>query len=549
MARLSDVSKLHPAIRQSVKAIRKQLHEENIPFEVFEAFRTPSRQQYLYAQGRTRSGSKVTWAGPWSSIHQYGLAVDFVLKKNGKWSWDDTGNNAAAWTRMHEIAKENGMTPIYSRKTGKLIEKPHIQLAGISSKQLYLGKYPEGGDLAWAEQLGDLIESWKGSKAPPKPPTNLPNRPAFDPEDYEEDQSMSHTDLFKLIHPFVMKWEGEKYTDNPRDNGGPTKYGITQQTLTGWLGRKASKAEVKNLTRQTADKIFKANYFDRVKCEQMHPRIATVVYNGAVLHGVSRSGRFVQEALNVLKTIVNGEAVEIDGVIGKQTLSGIEKANPERLCQAYIEVQEGYLKRHEDFDYYGKGWLNRTHALREFISKLPAGSSSLGEQDMQLPENYKGIDTSSIIELLQALATNRIRRSNETRVSEPEEQLDEPANANGGNEALIALLTQLIEAQNKAPKPIPANQPINTPMGDAFGKTLGGLLNGKKTIIGIVGLVTTVLFPESQILSAILSPAVTETLKPLTPLLGTVFGGLSAWGGFHKLEKAIYRVAGRTAAQ
>ena len=83
MSRLSDVSKLHPAIRQSVKAIRKKLHDENIPFEVFEAFRTPTRQQYLYAQGRTRPGAKVTWAGPWCSIHQYGLAVDFVVKK--KW--------------------------------------------------------------------------------------------------------------------------------------------------------------------------------------------------------------------------------------------------------------------------------------------------------------------------------------------------------------------------------------------------------------------------------------------------------------------------------
>ncbi len=548
MSRLSNVSKLHPAIRQSVKAIRKKLHDENIPFEVFEAFRTPTRQQYLYAQGRTRPGAKVTWAGPWSSIHQYGLAVDFVLKKNGKWSWDDTGTNARAWSRMHEIAKEHGMTPIYSKKTGKLIEKPHIQLAGISSKQLYLGQYPEGGDLAWAEQLGDLIESWKGAKAPPMPPSNLPVRPAFDIEDPEEVDKMPHDELFALVHPFVMKWEGEKYTDNPRDNGGVTKYGITQGTLTGWLGRKASKTEVKNLTRETADKIFKANYFDRVKCEQMAPRIAAVVYNGSVLHGVSRSGRFVQKALNALGVTVEGEAVEVDGIIGKQTLAGIDKSNTDRQCDAYIEIQEGFLRRHEDFDYYGKGWLNRTGALRVFISNLPASSSSLGEEDMQLPENFKGVDTSAIIQLLATLAENRIRRSTETRVSEPEDQLDDNPQTPNSNEAIIALITQLLAGQNATPEVIPADKSVNTPMGNAFGKTLGNLLNGKKTIIGIAGLITTVLFPESQLLSTLLAPAVTETLQPLTPMLGTVFGGLAAWGGFHKLEKAIYRVAGKTAA-
>lgn len=547
MSRLSDVSKLHPAIRQSVKAIRKQLHDENLPFEVFEAFRSPTRQQFLYAQGRTRPGNKVTWVGPWSSIHQYGLAVDFVLKKNGKWSWDDTGKNASAWSRMHEIAKENGMTPIYSKKTGSLIEKPHIQLAGISSKQLYQGKYPEGGDIVWAEQLGDLIENWNGAKVPPKPPTNLPVRPAFETEDFEEEDAMSRDELFALVHPFVMKWEGDRYTDNPRDNGGATKYGITQRTLTGWLGRKASKAEVRNLTRETADKIFKANYFDRVKCEQMSPRIAAVVYNGAVLHGVSRTGRFVQKALNALGARVDGKTVDVDGVVGKQTLAGIQNTNADSLCKAYIDVQEDFLKRHEDFDYYGKGWLNRTGALRQFIDSLPAGSSSLGEHDMKRPENFKATDTAAIIELLQSLAENKIRRSTETKVSEPEDQLYENSNAGSDHDVLIALITQILASRNQAPEPIAVDKPVNTPMGDAFGKTVGNLLNGKKTIIGVLGLVTTVLFPESQLLSTLLSPAVTETLQPLTPMLGTLFGGMAAWGGFHKLEKAIYRVAGKTA--
>jgi peptidoglycan L-alanyl-D-glutamate endopeptidase CwlK len=146
-----DINKLHSAIRKSVKAICDKLHKEGHMFEVFEAFRTPERQAFLFAQGRTRPGNKVTWVNSWRSIHQYGLAVDFILKIDGKWSWDTTGQNAKRWTRMHEIAKEHGMTPLFNSK-GKLIELPHIQLIGVSSTAMHRGEYPEGGDMIWAQQ-------------------------------------------------------------------------------------------------------------------------------------------------------------------------------------------------------------------------------------------------------------------------------------------------------------------------------------------------------------------------------------------------------------
>lgn len=541
MSRLSDVSKLHPAIRQSVKAIRTQLHKENHPFEVFEAFRTPDRQRYLYAKGRSTKGPKVTWVGPWRSIHQYGLAVDFVLKKNGKWSWDDSGQNAAAWSRMHEIAKENGMTPIYSSKSGKLLEKPHVQLAGISSKQLYQGKYPDGGDVTWAEQLGDLIEGWQGSQTPPMPPANLPTRPPLENSEDEEDETMSADEIFALVHPFVMRWEGDKYTDNPRDNGGATKYGITQATLENWLSRKVNKSEVRNLTRQTADQIFKANYFDRAKCMHMSPRAAAVVYNGAVLHGVHRSGNFVQTALNTLGTKVDGAAIGVDGVIGQQTLAGIKNTDADKLSQAYIQIQEDFLSRHEDFDYYGKGWLNRTNALRTFIKTLPTGSIISGDSDMQVPDNNSGIDIAEILELLRSLSQNSNgSNSTETRVSELGSRTDPPVG--NSNDAVLVLLAKLLESRTGTSIPIPNDEPVNTPMGDALGKGVGNLLNGRKTIIGLLGLALTVVFPQADLL---LNGGTVSFLSKFTPELIALFGGATGWGMFHKLEKAIYRVGGR----
>ena len=81
--RSEDLTFLHPAIRDHVKQVIRELNDEGHPFQVFEAYRTPQRQAFLYAQGRTQPGDIVTKAQPWTSYHQYGLAVDIVLKIDG----------------------------------------------------------------------------------------------------------------------------------------------------------------------------------------------------------------------------------------------------------------------------------------------------------------------------------------------------------------------------------------------------------------------------------------------------------------------------------
>jgi len=133
--RSQDTSLLHPVFRAAAARVLQQLAAESIPLRIFEAFRTPERQDYLYAQGRTRPGAVVTNAPPWSSFHQYGLASDFVLYQDGQWSWD---GDPAWWRRLHEIGQANGLMPLN-------FETPHLQLAGLSIQALRAGHYPDGG--------------------------------------------------------------------------------------------------------------------------------------------------------------------------------------------------------------------------------------------------------------------------------------------------------------------------------------------------------------------------------------------------------------------
>lgn len=171
--RRSDLVALHPIMREAVAQLLQNFKAEALPFRVFEAFRNPVRQAWLYDQGRTpaRPGAIVTHAKAWDSYHQYGLAVDFVLWLNSAWSWNTLGINKERWLRLHALGKKVGLEPLS-------FETPHLQVAGLLIDDLRKGKFPADGDDSWRTNLEGAIISWSGT--PPAPPI-ASLRPALPP--------------------------------------------------------------------------------------------------------------------------------------------------------------------------------------------------------------------------------------------------------------------------------------------------------------------------------------------------------------------------------
>jgi hypothetical protein len=166
-----DMAKLHPKVREAVAATLSALTAKGIPFRVFEGFRTPERQTWLYAQGRTRTGAKVTRAQAWQSMHQYGLATDLVLFTDGGWSWDDSGSKRAWWAEMQKEARKQGLAPLS-------FELPHVELGGSDWQRLQRGELPDGGDETWFESVAFAAERWRrAGRAPYPPPVSLGERP------------------------------------------------------------------------------------------------------------------------------------------------------------------------------------------------------------------------------------------------------------------------------------------------------------------------------------------------------------------------------------
>lgn len=149
-------------MRQAVANVLESCTSEGLPFRLFEGYRTPARQEYLF---KVRKSTRAT---AWRSRHQYGVGADFVLwvqKDNGRtgWSWSTRPQYRTMWEKLHEIGKLHDLAHLS-------FEKPHLQLKGLSTNQLTKGLYPEGGDQTWAENISAARKLYPRG-APPEDPT------------------------------------------------------------------------------------------------------------------------------------------------------------------------------------------------------------------------------------------------------------------------------------------------------------------------------------------------------------------------------------------
>lgn len=170
-----DLAQLHPQMRERVEQLVQQTEAAGLTFRIYEAFRTPERQQWLFAQGRTRmDGGIVTKARAWESFHQFGLGVDLVLFGSGGWSWDDSGARAAEWKRMRELAVQVGL------RTLKW-ELPHAELP-VSLADWNGGSLIASGDATWRDNLAVAAERWRRAGGTGAPALVEAERPALPAE-------------------------------------------------------------------------------------------------------------------------------------------------------------------------------------------------------------------------------------------------------------------------------------------------------------------------------------------------------------------------------
>lgn len=147
-------------------------------------------------------------------------------------------------------------------------------------------------------------------------------------------------DYFEVAMEHVFYWEGG-YVDDPHDPGGETNHGISKRSY--------PTVDIKNLTKEGAKVIYRADYWSACRCDQLPGPLALMVFDAAVNQGVSRAVRFLQEALGVKQ----------DGIIGPMTIEAAKRSQLKLVMLKFSVRRALHYASLSTFNRYGKGWMSR----------------------------------------------------------------------------------------------------------------------------------------------------------------------------------------------
>lgn len=145
------------------------------------------------------------------------------------------------------------------------------------------------------------------------------------------------------------------YVDNGLDPGGATKFGITLRTYSDYLGKDATKDELKMLSLDVARVIYRTRFIEPYGIDKiMDERLSEALFDTVVNMGPI--------AVQWLQTIVG---VQQDGKIGAVTLSAIQTFGAAR---ARVELIKRRQIRYANIvagdprqAAFLVGWLKRSH--------------------------------------------------------------------------------------------------------------------------------------------------------------------------------------------
>lgn len=165
------------------------------------------------------------------------------------------------------------------------------------------------------------------------------------------------------------------YVDNPKDSGGPTNHGITEQIARahGYQGH------MRDLPKDRAMEIAKDQYWDIMRLDEvaaLSPPIAQEMFDCGFLCGQATVVIWLQRVLNVAnRQALDYPDIAVDGNMGKLSIASLraylKKRGPSGevvLYNALNGLQSAYLtglaERREKDEEFWFGWqLNRVDFL------------------------------------------------------------------------------------------------------------------------------------------------------------------------------------------
>ncbi|MCU0634953.1 MAG: M15 family metallopeptidase, partial [Gemmatimonadaceae bacterium] len=135
---------LSPDFRARLERVIERMRTDHgHDVQLVETTRSPERQAWLYAQGRTRPGQVVTWTQ--HSAHLSGDAADVII--DGQW------RNDRAYGRLHRIAEDEGLRTLGARDPGHLELPAGLRAARAQLAERAMPTLPEQASSVAQQQM------------------------------------------------------------------------------------------------------------------------------------------------------------------------------------------------------------------------------------------------------------------------------------------------------------------------------------------------------------------------------------------------------------
>lgn len=159
---------------------------------------------------------------------------------------------------------------------------------------------------------------------------------------------------FSKALALVLAHEGG-FVNHPADPGGATNRGVTQAVYDGWRGaRGLSKQSVRHITNAEIEAIYRRDYWDKIRGDDLPGGVDYAVFDFAVNSGVARAIKYLQTAVGV----------GADGIIGPKTLAMVQHHERARLIESICTARLNFLKGLGTFKTFGRGWTRRVEEVQ-----------------------------------------------------------------------------------------------------------------------------------------------------------------------------------------
>jgi|TARA_B100000035_G_scaffold312556_1_gene324300 lysozyme family protein len=153
---------------------------------------------------------------------------------------------------------------------------------------------------------------------------------------------------FDDIIEVTLKHEGG-YVHDPADLGGETNFGIAKRFY--------PNVDIKNLTKEGAKEIYKKDYWDKNKVDDIPENLRHIYFDMCVNQGKGTAVKILQRAANA-----KGSDLAVDGGLGPKTLQAINTYKPsdDRVRCYRLKHYYDLVNRKPEQERFLFGWFKRT---------------------------------------------------------------------------------------------------------------------------------------------------------------------------------------------